>query len=186
MKQLTFVTGNELKFRYAEELCRGMGVQLVQADFDMPEIQSEIGEVIARDKANKVFEKFQKPIVITDDSWNIPALRGFPGPYMKSMNHWLSPQDWLRLTQPLEDRTIILHQIAVYQDEKEQVVFAVDIKGEILDEIRGTSKWPHNTIVSFDGGKHSDAEAHAAGQSGAISHHSAWHELCAWLKEREA
>jgi XTP/dITP diphosphohydrolase len=186
MQQLTFVTGNELKFRFAEELCSGMGVQLTQADFDMPEIQSEIGEVIARDKANKVFEKFQKPIVITDDSWIIPGLGGFPGPYMKSVNHWFTPEDWLRLTLPLEDREIILHQIAAYQDEFEQVVFAVDITGVLLTEIRGTSKWPHNTIVSFDGGKQSDAEAHAKGQSGAIAHHSAWHELCKWLKERES
>ncbi len=186
MNTLTFVTGNDLKFHLAEKICREFGQELSQeAALDIPEIQAETGEPVARDKAQKAFEQLGHPVVVTDDTWVIPALKGFPGPYMKSMNHWFTPEDWLRLTGTLEDREIILRQVLVYQDEIEQVLFTVDIKGVMLREIRGVSPYPHNTIVSFDGGKHSFAEIYAEGKT-IDNHHTAWHECAQWLKEREA
>ena len=184
MKALSFVTGNAVKFKLAVEICEQFGVKLEQTSLDIPEYQAENGEEVARDKAAQAFAQLQKPVVVTDDTWVIPALKGFPGPYMKSMNMWFTPQDWLNLTRDLEDRDIILRQIAVYQDEREQVLFSVDIKGTMLKEARGESKYSHNTFVSFDGGKHTEAEAHANGQSAAIGGHTAWHELAAWLKAR--
>lgn len=185
MNTLSFVTGNTVKFCFADEICKQFGITLEQVELDIPEIQSESGEPVARDKAVRAFEQLQKPVIVTDDSWVIPALKGFPGPYMKSMNMWFTPEDWLRLTSTLEDREIILRQIAVYQDEHEQVLFSVDIKATMLKETRGESKYPHNTFVSFDGVL-TEAEAHAKGQSAAIGHHSAWHELAEWLKARES
>ena len=159
---------------------------LVQQDIETIEIQSESGEPIARHKANEAFQKIQKPIVVTDDSWVIPALRGFPGPYMKSMNHWLSAEDWLRLTLPLEDREIILRQILVYQDAHEQVTFSVDIKGSLLKEIRGTAPYSHMTIVSLNDGQTSMAETFGAGGSDTFDKHTAWHELATWLEARRS
>ena len=185
MNTLSFVTGNAIKFRFADEVCKQFGITIEQVELDVPEIQAESGEPVARDKATRAFEQLQKPLIVTDDSWVIPALKGFPGPYMKSINIWFTPQDWLRLTSTLENREIILRQIAVYQDEREQVLFSVDIKGTMLTEAHGESKYPHNTFVSFNGVR-SEAEAHASGQSDAISHHSAWHELAKWLKARES
>ena len=186
MSTLTFVTGNSLKFHLAEKVCREFDQELLQeAALDIPEIQAETGEPVARDKAQKAFEILQKPVVVTDDTWVIPALNGFPGPYMKSINHWFTPRDWVNLTQSLEDREIILRQVLVYQDEREQVLFTVDIKGVMLKEARGESNYPHNTIVSFDGGKHSFAELYAEGKT-IDSHHTAWHEFAAWAKERES
>ncbi len=186
MNTVTFVTGNVLKFHLAEKIFSEANVGLVQeASLDIPEIQAETGEPVARDKAQKAFELLGKPLVVTDDTWVIPALKGFPGPYMKSMNHWFTPQDWVNLTHDLEDREIILRQVLVYQDEMEQVLFSVDIKAIMLKEARGTSDFPHNTIVSFDGGKHSFAETFAEGKT-IDNHHTAWHEFAAWMKEREA
>ncbi|MGF7229518.1 MAG: non-canonical purine NTP pyrophosphatase [Candidatus Saccharibacteria bacterium] len=185
MQKLNFVTGNDIKFHLAEKICDTFDVSLEQVELDIPEIQSETGEPVARDKAQKAFDQLGTPLVVTDDSWVIPGLNGFPGPYMKSMNHWFTPEDWINLTAELEDREIILRQIAVYQDEHEQVLFAVDIKATLLKEVRGVSKFPHNTIISFDGGDHSFAELEVQGKT-IDNHHTAWHELAAWLKARES
>lgn len=186
MEELIFVTGNDLKFRTAQRICGPRNIKLIQQDIDTVEIQAESGEPIARHKAREAFDKLQKPVVITDDTWVIPELRGFPGPYMKSVNHWFTKEDWLRLTLPLKDREIILRQVAVYQDQHEQVMFSVDIKGILLKEIRGSGPYPHMTITSLDGGKSSMAETFESGGSDTASKHTAWHELAAWLQERKS
>ena len=185
MDELYFVTGNDLKFRTAQRICAPRNVKLIQQDIETVEIQAESGEPIARHKANEAFQKLQRPVVVTDDTWVVPGLRGFPGPYMKSVNHWFTAEDWLRLTLPLDDREIIMRQVAVYQDEHEQVMFSVDIKGTLLKEIRGTGPYPHMTITTFNG-KTTMAETAEAGGSDTAGMHTAWHELTAWLEARRS
>lgn len=181
--QLPYVTGSQIKFNLAADVLRDFGVDLEQIKLDITEIQSEDGEPVARDKAARAFEQLRKPLIVSDDFWLIPGLNNFPGPYMKSMNTWFTPEDWLRLTSTLTDRRIILRQVAVYQDARQQKLFSTDIEGTLLHAVRGDSPYPHSTIVSFDGGKRSNAEMHQRGngESGALHHHTTWHELGAWL-----
>jgi XTP/dITP diphosphohydrolase len=184
VKNLLYVTGNMYKFRQAIANCTPAGISLEQAQLDIPEIQAAIGEEIARDKAAKAYALLQKPLVVSDDSWMIPGLNNFPGPYMKYVNEWFTVQDWLNLTRDLADRSIILHQAVVYQDEAEQFAFSVDIPGILLTEARGKSPYPHTTITSFDGGKHTNAEYHEKGESAAANHYNPWHEFVKWYSER--
>ena len=185
MVKLLYVTSNNVKFRQAVLACKPKGIELEQTKLHIDEIQSETGEPVARDKAKKIFAKLRKPLVVSDDSWMIPGLKGFPGPYMKSINDWFTPEDWLRLTNDLTDRTIILRQIVVYQDEHGQQLFSVDILGLLLREARGTSPYPHATVTSFDGGKHSSAEYHERDESATQNHHNPWIEFANWyVKEK--
>lgn len=164
-------------------MCEPHGITLQQTKLDIQEIQAETGEPVARDKAAKAFTALGKPLVVSDDSWMIPGLNNFPGPYMKSMNDWFSPEDWLRLTKDLADRRIILRQIVVYQDGDGQQLFTADISGVLLSEIRGTSPYPHSTITSFDGGKTSNAEYHEKGEAAAQHHRNVWHDFTEWYAE---
>ncbi len=186
MHQVIFATSNPIKFQLGKDICTKFGITLKQDFLDVPEIQGEDGELVARDKAEKVFAHFQKPVITSDESWLIPGLKNFPGPYMRSMNDWFTPEDWLRLTSTLADRRIILRQFAAYQDAAIQKLFCVDIEGVLLHEIRGKSPYPHSTITSFDGGKHSNAEFHERGETSANHRQTAWHQLAPWLKERLA
>ncbi len=185
MKSLTFVTGNELKVRMAQAVLDDFKIKVEQKRLDITEIQADSGETVARDKAQKAFDILQQPLVVCDDSWLIPGLHGFPGPYMAAMQQWLTAEDWLRLTLPLADRRIILRQIAVYQDAEQQKCFAVDIEGLLLKEVRGdVTHNTHDPVISFDGGHHSAAEIHAAGRAAAAHHATTWHQLGAWLAEQ--
>ncbi len=181
-KEITFVTGNADKVRTANEICNKFGITLVQTTFDIVEIQAEDAGIIVRDKASKAYELVGKPVVVNDDSWVIPGLNGFPGPYMKSMNHWFSAEDFLRLTQPLTDRRIFLAQYTVYQDERGAKLFQRDIEGILLPSIQGDYKVAsHANIVSFDGGKTSIG-ANLAKQRSNIDHlQTTWHDLGEWL-----
>jgi inosine/xanthosine triphosphate pyrophosphatase family protein len=185
MKELAYVTGNAIKFLQGKAACEAFGIALTQTGADIIEIQANTGEPVARDKAQKAFEQLGKPLVISDDSWSIPGLKGFPGPYMKDINEWFTPQDFLRLTSELKDRRIILRQIVVYQDAHVQKLFSFDIEGMLLKDARGMSKYPHSYITSFDGGKTSSAEHHARGTTPHASQRDVWHDFAEWYTVRQ-
>ncbi len=165
-------------------VCEPLGIEIEQVELDITEIQSEDGAIIALDKAKRAFGQIKRPVVVTDDSWIIPGLRGFPGPYMKYINHWFTPEDFLRLTKDLDDRRIFLKQVIAYYDSNQHKTFDVEIEGRLLTEIRGGSHFPHFAITTFDKNGRSAAELNDAGQS-AIAHlPTAWHDLCDWLKSK--
>lgn len=181
MHPLIFPTGNEVKFRLANIVCSAQGITLERLQVDIPELQAETGEEVCRDKALRAFEILRKPLVVNDDSWVIPGLGGFPGPYMKSMNIWFTSEDWLRLTKDLSDRRIILRQVVTYQDETRQKTFTRDVEGILLSEIRGQSPFTHTPLASFDGGKTTIAEVHAAGKPAVEGKRTAWHDFAEWF-----
>jgi non-canonical purine NTP pyrophosphatase (RdgB/HAM1 family) len=181
MKQITFVTGNEQKLRAAQAVLEPRGITVTNTKLDVVEIQDEDGEVIARDKAQKAYDQLQEPLLVNDDIWIIPGLNGFPGPYMKSINHWFTADDWLRLTAELTDRRIILRQYVVYQDEHGQQLFRCDIEGVILREAKGEASNHNDTIVSFNDQGLSNAEVRASGISSIQHRKTAWHDVAEWL-----
>jgi non-canonical purine NTP pyrophosphatase (RdgB/HAM1 family) len=183
MSRVLYATGNADKFRQAQHTCsEAGGITFIQKRLEVPELQSEDAADIARDKATKAFEIFQEPVVVSDDSWSIPGLNGFPGPYMKYMNDWLGINDWLNLTVPLADRRIVLRQYVAYRDKSAEKIFYCDIEGTLLTESRGKSKYPHTTLVSFDGGKLTNAEYHEQGRSATAHLPNVWHQFAAWYK----
>ncbi len=113
---LIFCTSNQEKLKHAQFACQKHGINLVQIDNQIDEIQSEDLVAIIKHKATSMFDAIQKPLVVSDDSWSIPALNGFPGPYMKSMNHWFTAQDWLNIMQSYTNRQIFLTARLAYID----------------------------------------------------------------------
>ena len=183
LSSLKFVTSNSLKFLAASQACREHNITLDQANVDFIEIQSDNGEDIARHKAAAAFAELQSPVVVSDDTWSIPGLGGFPGPYMKSINQWFTPADFLRLTVDLTDRRIILRQEVVFQDATQQKAFAIDTPCLLLKEIRGASIYTHLTVTSVDG-QHSLAEVIATSGTSLPGALGVWQELCEWLDSK--
>lgn len=170
-----------MKFEHAVFGCAPAGIKLTQTRLDITEIQSEDGELITRDKAQKAYSQLKKPVVVSDDSWMIPGLNNFPGPYMKYMNEWFSVQDWLNLTHKLADRSIVLRQIVAYQDASEQKIFSFDIPGTLFDVARGESTYPHLSIVSFDG-KQTVAELIEKHEDSLRESGNVWQQFAEWYR----
>lgn len=188
MFSVIFASGNAEKFNIAQAVCEPLGVTLLQKRFEIDEIQGEDSEVIIRDKAKKAFELANEPVIVSDDSWNIPGLNGFPGPYMKSIDHWFTPEDFLNLTRPLTDRRIILIQMLAYHDAERQYVFRNEHVGILLTEARGSYGKPLQKVVTMPGDKGlSIAEAYDRGTVRAERDVAAgWRDLVAWYKREVA
>src|SRR2546429_379435 len=149
METLPYVTGNQSKFENAKNLMKSFGIEIEQDDLYIQEIQSDSAEEITTDKAQKAFEILKKPLFVNDASWIIPALNGFPGPYMKYINEWFVPQDFINLTSGRENRQVILRDTIVYADENFTKTFSHDIHGTILEEAKGSGKHPSESIISL-------------------------------------
>ena len=188
MHSVNFATTNKEKLLIAQTVCSKFEITVEQASADIDEIQGEDPVPIVKDKARRAYELLAKPIVVSDDSWDIPALNGFPGPYMKSINSWFKSDDFLRLMEGIEDRTIILHQMLAYYDGDTMKVFKNDIKGKVIDKPRGKNeKSPNMTVTELDNdnGK-TIAEVFEQGEKAVAERYltlpDAWHLFAEWYK----
>lgn len=184
MTKILIATGNDFKFAIARANLTHFGIEAEQTVLEIDEIQGEDAELIIRAKAQAAFDALGQPVLVTDDSWNFSGLRGFPGPYMKSINHWFTPDDFIRLTRDLDDRLVTLEQWVAYQDEHECVVFRKDLPGTILTEPRGEYGAPLMKVVTLEGDDGlSISEMYDAGKAHdetRIARGSAWFQFGEW------
>ncbi len=186
MTQLLFSTGNDEKLAMGQITCAKYGIELVQSALDIDEVQSHDIEYVARRKAEAAFALLKKPVIISDDAWEISGLNGFPGTYAKDVNNWFTAEDYLRLTKDLENREATIVQSIVYQDEHTQKFFVRRTKGVLLKEARGTTGKSIQRIVSFE----PDQQTSISEIIGNGTHYSSedtllvWHDFAKWYKEQ--
>jgi XTP/dITP diphosphohydrolase len=194
MSEILFSTSNPEKTLIAKTICSAKGLNVEQISLDIDEIQGEDPKVIVEDKVRKAYQKIKKAVVVSDDSWDIPALNGFPGPYMKSLNHWFKAEDFLRLMDGINDRTIIIHQYLSYFDGKNIYTFKNDFSGKVTLEPRGKNDRSPSTMITeldIDNGK-TIAELFEEVEQGALinrylTNNDVWHEFVTWyLKTKSA
>lgn len=191
MTPLLFATTNQHKFEMAQQICTKANISIEQVVIDIDEIQGEDPDLIVRDKAKRAYESTGKPVVVSDDSWAIHGLNGFPGAYMKSMNHWLRAQDFINLTHDLTDRRVTLYQHLAYQDELETVIFTSEIHGTLAKTPRGNTQpaFLQVAMLDIDNG-HTLAEIYDAGKQHEKQRVStqpdAWHEMAAWYAAKNS
>lgn len=137
MNPILYITTNNDKFNKAQINLRPFEVELIHESFEMTELQSSNGEEIVRNKAQQAFDYFKKPVLVNDDTWSIPALRGFPSTGMKLCNDFLLAEDWLRLMQGIDDRRIFLLSYYAYHDGKSIRTILGKDERYFLDKVQG-------------------------------------------------
>ncbi len=132
---LTYVTGNEIKFKVAEEVLRESGILLRQENLRTPEIQSRRVEEVAEYSAIWASQYLEQPVVVTDAGFYIEALNGFPGPFIKFINEWFSAQDFLSLMQGKNNRRVLIRDCLAYcQPSEKPVTFCRVYRGMLATE----------------------------------------------------
>lgn len=186
METLYYVTGNESKFENAQSFFAGSGMTLVQKKIDIYEIQGSDALAIAQSKAKQAWDNFHEPLFINDAYWLIPALGGFPGPYMKYINSWFEPEDFINLMQGKSDWTIILRDTIIYMDENGPQVFTNDHKGRILESVfPGEHRKPSDAVISLSVSGKSLAEELADKSFFLEGEDVIWKNFMDWLKSEK-
>ena len=140
MEQIIFSTGNNRKVQEARAACTRFDIIVIQKELAIDEIQSHSPVDIAIHKAQEAYALLGAPVVINDSSWNIPALNGFPGGYMKDVNEWLETDDSLNLMNAKSDRRVCTTEHVVYRDSADTKIFTKAIWGEIATTAWGYGK----------------------------------------------
>jgi XTP/dITP diphosphohydrolase len=137
MKEILFATGNTRKITEANATLAPYGITVKPVVVDIEEIQHHDPTEIAKAKVRSAYEVTHHPVVASDTSWEIPALGGFPGGYMKDVSAWLKSEDWLALMARHTDKTILCHEHVAYFDGEQLQHFVSTYTGRFIDQARG-------------------------------------------------
>jgi XTP/dITP diphosphohydrolase len=133
--KIVYLTGNARKFEAAKFGLEGTDVELTQQTLDVPEIQSDKVEEVSTFKAKFGADKLGLPVVVTDGGFYFHGLNGFPGPYIKYINQWLSAKDLVKLMDGNPDRLIEAIECLTYcEPGKEPVTFVSVLRGQMATE----------------------------------------------------
>lgn len=177
---LTYITENKDKILLAKNGLDPLGITFQTIELDLIEIQSESIEEIARHKAIQAFEIIKEPLFVTDHGWSIPSLHGFPGPYMKYINRWFDPQDFLSLMSRHKDKTIINTDTLCYIDKHHVQIFTTQHKGRFISQVQGEG-FSSNRVVTMTNDGKSVAEHVQAGNN-PFGDNGFWKQFGKWYK----
>lgn len=187
MKTLLFATTNTRKITEANGVLSSFGVAVEPVQLDIDEIQHHDPAEIAKAKARSAYDAVNRPVVVADTSWSIPALGGFPGGYMKDVSAWLQDTDWLNLMANKQDRTIYCHEHVAFFDGESLHHFESTYKGRIIEEARGLiDKSESIERVAVLYGEKTMAEQKANGEiasAGEVLAH--WQQFGEWYSARK-
>lgn len=114
MNKIIMVTGNVGKYRVANDIFKEKELNLIQEKIETPEIQSYNVEDVSAYSALYAAKELNSPVIKSDVGYFIPALNGFPGPFVKYINGMLSGEEILKLIENKVGRTIILKECLTY------------------------------------------------------------------------
>uniref|UniRef100_A0A7V3N5E0 Non-canonical purine NTP pyrophosphatase n=1 Tax=candidate division CPR3 bacterium TaxID=2268181 RepID=A0A7V3N5E0_UNCC3 len=141
MKTIYFVTNNHYKFQVAQEVLGKKRIEVIQQRLETPEIQSTDVREIASFSAKWASEKINRPVALTDVGYYIEALNGFPGPFIKYINQWLTSEDLLKLMEGKENRAVVVRACLAYcEPRKEPMSFLCETTGTIAQKAVKTNK----------------------------------------------
>lgn len=183
LMEIYFATGNARKVAEAKLACDSASIEIVQKQVDIDEIQSSDPSVISIDKAEKAYALVRKPLVVTDSFWRIPALKGFPGAYMKDVAKWFSSEDFLSLMENKENRQIFFSENVTYKDSDVIKQFSKEYEGTIVTMPRGIGNSIEN-IAEFEGFTLGERR-----EQGGFSHKPedyVWSDFLEWINQRKS
>jgi XTP/dITP diphosphohydrolase len=129
---LIYVTGNSVKFDVALKTFANTGINLLQMKLETPEIQSKSVQEVAMYSARWASKQLNKPVIVTDAGFYIEALKGFPGPFIKYVNEWLSADDFVNLVKDKNNSSIIIQDCLAYcHPNSEPLAFTGTYRGRI-------------------------------------------------------
>ena len=137
-KTIYFITSNRRKFTSLQKLLQPLGIDLQRLDYDFNEGRGLDIQTIAKSKLAQAKKAFPgKRLIVDDRGFFIPALKGFPGPFVKLLLDSFSYPGIIKLMQGETDRRAIFSFAVGYFDGEKDHIFVADEEGFIVDEPRG-------------------------------------------------
>lgn len=186
MKTILFATGNSRKINEANATLRPYNIIVEPLKVDIEEIQHHDSSEIAKAKAKAAYNAAGRPIAVSDTTWEVPALGGFPGGYMKDISNWWNEKNWLDIMRDQTDKRIFCLEHVAYYDGLTLQHFVERYEGRFIDDARGRiddSESFERVVTLY--GEETMAEQLARGENasaGETLRH--WERFGSWLNSR--
>lgn len=152
MKKVTYVTGNWAKILSARQILEPLGFEVEQVKLDVPELQNDSIEEIAKYSAKWASNKLKCSVIKNDTGLCVEALNGFPGPYTHYVDDTLKEDGILKLLDGVDNRKAYFLEVLAYCEYgKEPVVFKSITNGTIAKEKSGKYGWSWDFIFIPEG-----------------------------------
>jgi len=143
MKQaqdIYFITSNKKKYESLKKQLGSIGITLKQQIYDFDEGRELSIEAVAKYKLAQAKKAFpDKKIIVDDRGFFIPALNGFPGPFVKLLLDSFSYKGLIKLMANEKDRRAIFSYAVAYYDGKKDKVLVANEVGFITNKPKGTN-----------------------------------------------
>ncbi len=135
MDKIYFITGNEDKFKEAKAI---LGEMVQRMDMDLPEIQElDVREVI-KEKLNEALNHQEGSFIVEDVSFEMEALNGFPGPFVKWMIGSTGTQRMYEIGEKLGNLNAEAVATLGYAKNHEEIYFFEGrVKGTLAPRLEG-------------------------------------------------
>lgn len=149
MKDVVFVTGNPNKAQYLADL---IGMPIDHHAVELDEMQSMDLREVASHKARQAYEVVRRPVLVEDQGMFLPAIDGFPGPFIKFLvDDGKKITHLIRILDGFDDRTAIARCVFVYFDGSSETVFESELIGQIAKEPKGDGGFGWDPVFIPDG-----------------------------------
>ena len=169
-----FVTGNANKHREAEAI---LGRPLERIELELPEIQAATTRDVALTKAKAAFALLSRPVIVEDAGFELTALGGFPGPFIKYWEQLGGLVTICKTADGLVDRGAVAVCVLGLCDASGARVVEGRIRGTISGEPRGAHGFGWDAIFIPDGHERTFGEMTAAEKSAMSHRRHAWDAL---------
>lgn len=153
--KINFVTNNSMKFDIAKAYFAKLSgeYELAQYAIETPEMQDISVEEIARESAVWAAKATGLPCIKLDVGCFIEELNGFPGPFVKYVNDWLSQADILKLMEhKVSRRAYFEDALAIGYPDGTSQVFSKRNYGVVAEtEDQENTRWTMNSLFMPDG-----------------------------------
>lgn len=151
-----FVTGNTGKFAQVQEALWS-SVELVQADLDIPEIQTTSIRYISADKARQAFAQVWEPVLVEDSGIYFDVFTDFPGALTKFIYQGIGLEGMQRLYTGENNLWAKFQCVLSYMDvnHAEPIQFVWETAGTLsfdyLKDHNEDPRLPYDLIFVADG-----------------------------------
>jgi XTP/dITP diphosphohydrolase len=179
VSMLYYITSNKQKIHIAKKYLAPFDVVLEGKYLDLTEMQSDDITQIATEKAKQAFSVIKQPLFVNDAGWYITALNGFPGPYMKYINDWLTADDILDIMAKHDNKEVIFREVVCYIDEHQVKPFVGEVRGNVLTRNTAPAEIPSRSIFSLSSTNKSIAECWQEGIP-SVNNSKIWKDFARW------
>lgn len=169
-----FVTSNANKWHEAQRI---LGYAIERVELDLPELQAENVADIALAKAREAYARLGRPVIVEDAGFELLALGGFPGPFIKYWEKLGGLESLCRAADGLADRRArAVCALGVCSEEGSHVVEG-SVEGLLALHPRGKSGFGWDAVFVPKGEGRTFGEMTAAEKDGYSHRRRAWENL---------